>query len=359
MNTRRKRVVVAMSGGVDSSVAAAILKNEGHDVMGVTMKLWTEDKDSITPSQSYSCYAERTEAARQSCQILDIPFSVFNCEHEFLTHVVDPFCQEYLAGRTPNPCIDCNRKIKFGLLLDHALALGADYLATGHYARIEKSNGSYRLLKSNDLSKDQSYVLYALGQRELEHLLFPLGYYHKLQTRTLARQKGLPAWDKEESQEVCFIPGNDYRSFLSKRIPSKPGDIIDTDGNLIGRHPGISCFTVGQRRGLGLASKEPLYVLSINTASNQLVVGPRERLLKNELFAGKVSFIQGKPPPRLPASITAKVRYRSQEAKAMLNVKGQNAQLRFEEPQLAITLGQAVVFYSNDNVLGGGIIEQA
>ena len=356
MSNRGTRVVVAMSGGVDSSMAAAVLKKEGYEVMGATMKLWTEEDSEMPATHRRCCSVEEVEDARRVCQILDIPFYVLNFESQFRAHVVDYFCKEYLRGRTPNPCIVCNKRIKFDLLLNKALALGADYLATGHYARIEKYYGQYCLLKATDAAKDQSYVLYSLGQKELKQLLFPMGSYDKRQIRSLAHEMGLPVWDKEESQEICFITNGDYHQFLAQRGLNQPGDIVDTEGKLLGRHSGIGFYTVGQRRGLGLASREPLYVLAIDPVDSRVVVGANEQLLRKELHAGEVNYISGEPPPQ-PVAVTAKIRYKSPEAKAMLYPEGQRARIVFEEPQRAITPGQAVVFYDGDIVLGGGIID--
>ncbi len=356
MSTEGKLVVVAMSGGVDSSAAAAILKREGYEVIGVMMRLWTEGDGGSPAPHRRCCSLEEVEDARRVCQVLDIPFYVLNFEPQFRTYVVDYFCQEYLRGRTPNPCLACNRWIKFDFLLNRALTLGADYLATGHYARIERRNGSYILLKGIDSAKDQSYVLYNLGQRELENLLFPMGSYSKSEARRIAQEMGLPVWDKAESQEICFVTNGDYHHFLSERSLTQPGDIVDIKGKVLGRHSGIGFYTVGQRRGLGLVPREPLYVLSIDSGNNRVVVGTNEQLLRSELIASEVSYVSGEPPQE-PMDVSAKIRYKSPEAKATLYPQGRQARLVFEEAQRAITPGQAVVFYSNDVVLGGGIIE--
>lgn len=356
MNHMGKRVVVAMSGGVDSSMAAAILKQDGYEVIGITMRLWSEEDGSLPASLRRCCSAETVEDARRVSQILDIPFYVLNLEAQFREHVVDYFCEEYRSGRTPNPCIACNKRIKFDLLLNRALGLGADYLATGHHARIEKRHGEYLLLKATDAAKDQSYVLYNLGQKELERLLFPIGSYNKKQIRNLARDIGLPVWDKRESQEICFITDGDYYDFLARRSLNQPGDIVSTEGTTLGRHSGIGFYTVGQRRRLGLASVKPLYVVALDPVSNRVIVGPEEQLFRNELYAGDVSYVSGKPPPQ-PVRIAAKIRYRSPEARAMLYPEGERARVVFEAPQRAITPGQAIVFYDGDIVLGGGTIE--
>ena len=350
------RVVVAMSGGVDSSMTAAVLKKEGYEVIGATMRLWTEEDGDMPAAHRRCCSAEEAEDARRVCQILDIPFYVLNFEPQFRQYVVDYFCGEYLRGRTPNPCIACNKRIKFDLLLNKALALGADYLATGHYARIEVRDSKYVLLKATDAAKDQSYVLYGLGQKELKHLLFPMGSFNKKQIRSLAREMNLPVWDKEESQEICFITNGDYHQFLAQRGLNQPGDIVDSEGKLLGKHAGIGFYTVGQRRGLGLASKEPLYVLAIDPVDSRVIVGTNEQLLRKELHASELNYISGEPPPQSVA-VTAKIRYKSPEARAVLYPEGQRARIVFEEPQRAITPGQAAVFYDGDIVLGGGVIE--
>jgi len=355
MSNKGKLVVVAMSGGVDSSAAAAILKREGYEVIGVTMRLWTEGNGGSPAPHRRCCSLEEVEDARRVCQVLDIPFYVLNFEPQFQTYVVDYFCQEYLRGRTPNPCLACNKWIKFDFLLKRALTLGASYLATGHYARIDQRDGRYVLRKAIDSAKDQSYVLYDLGQKELEHLLFPLGEHTKSEARRLAQEIGMPVWDKAESQEICFVTNGDYHDFLNERRLTQPGDIVDTEGKVLGRHSGIGFYTIGQRRGLGLVAHKPLYVLSIEPDSNRVVVGSNEQLLRSELAASEVSYVSGEPPPE-PFDVYAKIRYKSPEAKANLYPQGGKARVVFEEPQRAITPGQAVVFYRDDVVLGGGII---
>ena len=334
-----------MSGGVDSSVAAALLKEAGYEVSGVYMQLWSDP--NLVPAIS---------DLEHTCQILDIPLYKLNLEGEFHSLVIDYFCREYSLGRTPNPCIACNQHIKFGLLLERALEMGAEYLATGHYARIERSPSDYRLLKAVDITKDQSYFLYTLGQRQLQHLLLPLDELSKEKVRELATELGLPASSRHDSQDVCFIPDNDYRSFIAEYISLKPGDIVDITGKVLGKHGGLAQYTVGQKQGLGLASDEQLYVLKLDAANNRLVVGTKDRLLHNALIASKLSWVSGKAP-REPINITAKVRYKAPEVAARLHLKDKIAEINFHQPQQAIAPGQSVVFYQNDVVLGGGIID--
>ena len=339
----QKQVAVAMSGGVDSSLAAALLKEAGYDVSGVYMQL---------------CSNHDLSDLEQTCQLLAIPFYKLNLETEFQSLVIDYFCREYSLGRTPNPCVFCNQHIKFGLLLEKALEMGADYLATGHYARIELSPKGYGLLKAVDLTKDQSYFLYTLGQRQLQHLLLPIGNLHKVEVRRLATEMGLPASSRHDSQDICFIPDNDYRSFIAKHIPLKSGDIVDTNGKVLGKHSGLAQYTVGQRQGLGLTSNERLYVLRLDATNNRLVVGTKDQLSSNRLFASKLSWVSGEAPREL-ANITAKVRYKSPEVTAKLHLNDGLAEVNFQQPQRAIAPGQAVVFYQGNAVLGGGIITNA
>ena len=343
-----ERVVVAMSGGVDSSLAAALLKKGGYEVIGVTMQLRPADE---LPS-------EHTESARRVAHKLGIPHYVVNFSDIFTEQVITPFYQEYSLGRTPNPCIRCNQYIKFDTLLKKAKELGAHFLATGHYARIEQSGGSYRLLKGVDSTKDQSYFLYTLGQRELRHLLLPIGNLHKENVRRIAAELGLPAANRRASQDICFIPDNDYRSFIVNHVPLEPGEIVDTKGKVLGKHNGLAQYTVGQRQGLGLSSNTRLYVLKLDTANNRLIVGTEDRLFSSALFAINLSWVSGKPPIDT-TDITAKVRYKSPEVALALHLSDGVARVNFHQPQRAISPGQSVVFYQGDAVLGGGIIEDA
>ncbi len=355
----RKRVIVAMSGGVDSSTAAALLLRQGYEVIGVTMHLWTLENLDARPRLRRCCSPQEIEDARTVCDGLGIPHYILDFQREFTSSVVDYFCQEYLLGRTPNPCLACNQHIKFRLLLPKALDLDADYLATGHYCRIVKNGHSYELWRARDEAKDQSYVLYMLGQEELARLLFPLGDYTKGEVRRIAAEMGLPVASKTDSTDICFLPYSDYRLFLAERFPQRPGDIVDSRGCILGRHGGIGGYTVGQRRGLpARGGREPLYVLSVNPATNTVIAGSEDELLSDVLWAERLSFVSGQAPRR-PLAVEAKIRYRSQAEPALLTLHDGRAEVRFERRQRAITPGQAVVFYQGQKVLGGGIITES
>jgi len=355
----RKRVIVAMSGGVDSSTAAALLVRQGYEVTGVSMHLWTMVNPDAPVNLRRCCSPQEIEDARTVCRALGIPHQLVDFEQEFTSSVVDYFCQEYLRGRTPNPCLACNQYIKFPLLLPKALDLGADYLATGHYCRIVRNGDRYELWRARDDGKDQSYVLYTLGQEELSRLLFPVGEYIKAEVRRMAAEMSLPVASKIDSADICFLPYNDYRLFLAERFPQRPGDIVDSGGRIVGCHQGIARYTVGQRRGLpARGGREPLYVLSVNPATNTVVAGSNDELLSDVLWAEKLSFVSGQAP-RAPLAVEAKIRYRSQPAPALLTLHDGRAEVRFERPQRAITPGQAVVFYQGQKVLGGGIIAES
>ena len=341
----KKKVAVAMSGGVDSSLAAFLLKDADYDVSGFHIKLWADPN-----------YKNNISVLEQTCKSLDIPLYKFNLEAEFQKLVIDDFCQEYRLGRTPNPCIICNQRVKFGLLLSRVLEMGADYFATGHYAQIKYLSTGYSLLKAADSTRDQSYFLYTLGQRELKHLLFPLGALYKVEVRRLAAEVGLITSSQLDSLDICFIPDSNYRAFIAEHITLEPGDIIDTSGKILGKHDGLALYTVGQRQGLGLSSNERLYVLKLDITGNRLVVGTRDQLLSTRLIASKLSWVSGKPPSELN-NITAKIRYQSPEVPAKLYINDGTAEIEFLTPQSAITPGQAIVFYRGDEVLGGGIIE--
>jgi len=341
-----KKVAVAMSGGVDSSLAAWLLKEEGHEVIGVHLKLWADPN-----------YEDNIATLKQICAALGIPLHELNLNAEFRSRVIDYFCQEYAQGRTPNPCPICNQQIKFGLLLRKVLEMGANYLATGHYARVNGSTDGYRLLKAAEAAKDQSYFLYTLGQGELPYLLMPLGNRDKAEVKKLADEKGLRHRNQRESHDICFIPDVNYRSFLAKHITLTPGDIVDTSGRVVGKHHGLAYYTVGQRQGLGLSSAERQYVLRLDAQNNRLVIGAKNQLLSRWLTARELTWVAGKPPQE-QTEITAKIRYQAQEAPAKLHLTQSKATVEFYEPQSAVTPGQAVVFYQGDTVLGGGIIEE-
>jgi tRNA-specific 2-thiouridylase len=355
------KVAVALSGGVDSSVAALLLKETAYEVIGIHVRLW----DSAD-------FDHQAHLAENICRILDIPYHEVDLQKEFESYVVDYFCREYQQGRTPNPCVACNHYVKFGLLLDKALSLGADYLATGHYARVEHSRDGYRLLKAKDASSDQSYFLYTLTREKLGHVLFPLDEHTRDEVKQMAKQAGLPIASKS-SQDICFISQKNYGTFLSQRFSALPGHIIDTEGKKLGQHRGIVFYTIGQRHGLGLSSTqhlsagEPLYVIRIEPQRNRIVLGPEKELYSQKLVAHKVNWISGKAP-REPVSVKAKIRYKSKEAEATLcpprHCEPEQSEgeaifdVCFTQPQKAVTPGQAIVFYNVDEVLGGGIIYQ-
>jgi tRNA-specific 2-thiouridylase len=350
----KKRVAVALSGGIDSSTAAFLLQEAGYEVIGITMRLWSEE--AAPGKRHHSCPSMRNiHDAEQVCQILGIPFHIINVENEFKQHVIDYFCQEYIRGRTPNPCIACNRYIKFGVLLDHALSLGINYLATGHYARVEYYDNAYHLLKGVDQNKDQSYMLYTLGQKRLSRVLFPLGDYLKSEVQELARQKGLPTAGKPSSQDICFI-ATDYGSFLSRYFVTTPGEIVNSQDKVLGRHRGTAFYTVGQRHGLGLTTTEPLYITRIEPDKNRLIVGSKEELYSSELTATAVNWISGKAATE-PLAVAVKIRYRSPEVAAIVYSDNDSVKVKFNQPQPAVTPGQAVVFYQDNELLGGGTIE--
>jgi tRNA-specific 2-thiouridylase len=347
------RAFVAMSGGVDSSVAAALLVEQGFDVTGVMLHLWAEEENRC-------CTPEAVEDARDVAKHLGIDFFTVDYEAEFKACVVDYFVAEYSQGRTPNPCLACNRQIRFGLMLRHVQGLGAEMMATGHYARITEIDGARRLQKGADPQKDQSYVLYMLGQDELRRLIFPVGSYTKEQVREMARERGLPIADKDESMEICFVTDDNYRRFLREHAPQsmQPGPILDTSGQEIGRHQGLPGYTIGQRRGLGIAAPEALYVLRLDVAHNALIVGTARELGQCSLLADDVTYGNGEPPDG-PVRVQAKIRYRARLADATwIPLKEKRARVEFNDPLRDITPGQAVVAYQDDLVLGGGIISE-
>jgi tRNA-specific 2-thiouridylase len=359
--TDRKRIVVAMSGGVDSSVTAALLREEGHEVIGISMQVW--DYSSFTASDSNSfgscCSLDDIHDARRVAEQLGIPFYVVNFEEEFQRLVIDDFVDSYFRGLTPNPCVRCNQWIKFELLLQKARELGADYLATGHYARTERgTDGLYCLRTGLDGRKDQSYFLFTLTQEQLSRTLFPLGGLTKPQVRELAVRFGLRVAEKGESQEICFIPDDNYVRFLeeARGAGTLSGNIVDRSGRVLGLHHGTYRYTVGQRRGLGIAHSEPLYVLGVDTARREVVVGPERELYNSGLVAAAVNWIISPGPGEIDAS--CKIRYRHRPVPCrVLPLPDQRAAVTFLSPEKSVTPGQAVVFYAGDTVLGGGWIE--
>lgn len=349
-------MVAAMSGGVDSSVSAALLKDQGFEVIGITMQIWPRTQNSGS-----CCGAEGIADAGKAAYKLGIPHYALNFRDVFNKKVIADFCKEYRQGRTPNPCIRCNQYIKFDTLLNAARQLDADYIATGHYARIKFSRKKKRFIlkKGKDLSKDQSYVLYTMTQKQLKNARMPLGELTKTEVRAIARRKNLPMADKPESQEICFIPDNDYGRFLKKRSPesAKPGPILDKDAKVIGRHRGIIYYTIGQRKGIGIADKHPLYVARIDKKNNTIVVGAKADVYSKGLIADNLNFIY-MDNLKKPLKVKAKVRYLHPPAEATVLPRNKNkVEIRFDEAQWAITPGQAAVFYKGDIVVGGGTIE--
>ena len=378
------RVVVAMSGGVDSSVAAALLVEQRYDVVGIMLRLWSEEADigmsahepvgtgMPTSRANRCCTPEDTSLARRVADQLGIPFYLVNVADSFKRLVVDDFIAQYAVGRTPNPCLNCNRYVRFEMLLNKAMGLGAEKLATGHYARIRPplcppreaggmtagAEGQYQLLRAADQYKDQSYVLSVLTQDKLSRVMFPLGELAKPQVREIAARKGLAVAEKPESQDLCFLADGDYRGFLMRQAPEavRPGPIRDTSGRVLGQHHGLPFYTVGQRKGIGISGPEALYVIALDVADDALIVGTARELGRSECTALRVNYVSGEPAGA-PFRATAKIRYKAREANVTVTpLPHDSAHVNFDDPQRDITPGQGIVFYDGEVVVGGGII---
>ncbi|MBO0551724.1 tRNA 2-thiouridine(34) synthase MnmA [Clostridium botulinum] len=348
-----------MSGGVDSSVAAYLLKEQGYEVIGVTMQIWQDDEE-FTEKEGGCCSLSAVADARRVANKIGIPFYVMNFKDSFKRNVIDYFVDEYMEGRTPNPCIACNKFIKFSSFLDKAVSMGIDYVATGHYAIIEKQKDRYIIRKSEDDKKDQTYALYNLTQFQLERTLMPCGQYKKSKIREIAKEIGLRVHNKKDSEEICFIPDNDHGRYIKNRFPNKvrEGNFVDKQGNVLGKHKGIVYYTIGQRKGLGIAFGKPMYVVDINPFKNEVVLGSIEDLLNTELVAKDINYI---PFDTLKGrmEVEAKIRYSQIPSKAIITpIDDGRVRVNFHEKQRAITKGQSVVFYKDDLLIGGGIIEK-
>ena len=355
----KKKVIIAMSGGVDSSVAAYLMIREGYECAGATMKLYDKPQD-ISANTRACCTPSDTEDARHVAAGLGILYYVFPMQEEFRKNVIQKFSDTYFAGGTPNPCIDCNRFLKFDALLQKARELGAEYIASGHYARIEQDpdTGRYLLKKGLDPSKDQSYVLYSMNQDQLSHTLFPLGGYTKAEIRRIAQEQGFVNANKPESQDICFVPDGDYASFIEEYTGkhSRPGDFVDRDGNILGHHKGQIHYTIGQRRGLGISAPESLYVCGKSLKNNTVILGRKQDLFTDTCYVNDINLIPWEKMPG-PVSCKVKVRYRQPEQPAIAEQIGDDLlKITFCEPQRAVTPGKAAVLYDGDTVLGGGTI---
>lgn len=356
----KKKVVVGMSGGVDSSVAAYLLKEQGYEVIGVTMQIWQDEEETVQEENGGCCGLSAVDDARRVAASLDIPYYVMNFKKEFKENVMDYFVAEYLKGRTPNPCIACNRYVKWESLLKRSMEIGADYIATGHYAKItELSNGRFALQKSVTAAKDQTYALYNLTQHQLSHTLMPVGDYSKDEIRAIAEKIGLRTANKPDSQEICFIPDNDYARFIDREAAGSvppPGNFVLTDGTVIGQHKGITHYTIGQRKGLGIALGRPVFVTEIRPDTNEVVIGSNEEVFGTTVYARNLNFMSI-PDLEGELEVIGKIRYSHKGAPCTIRkIEADKVVCQFHEPVRAITPGQAVVFYDGDIVVGGGTI---
>lgn len=354
-----KKVVIGMSGGVDSSVAAYLLKKKGYDVIGVTMQVWQDD-EYYKEMESGCCSLTAVDDARMVAYDIGIPYYVMDFKHVFKKNVIDYFIREYMSGRTPNPCIACNKFIKFDELLKKAIDIGADYIATGHYATVDRINSRYVLRKSKDEKKDQTYALYGLNQFQLAHTLMPCGEYKKSEIREIAKKIGLAVHDKRDSEEICFIPDNDHGSYINRQLKGriKTGNFVDKYGNVLGRHRGIVYYTIGQRKGLGISFGTPMYVIDINPFKNEVVLGSNEDLFKDEFVVKDINFMPFEILNK-NLDVQCKIRYSAKPQEALISpYKNGRVKVKFKDLQRAITRGQSAVFYQKDIMIGGGTIDE-